>query len=847
MKKQNLLLNFILCFCILITTSNFISQGTYHIIGTDSIRNSNDDYPSIYGNWYRGVKHQMLIRASEMQASGILAGNIIGIAFDVAATSGSAMQDFEINILSTSQTSLTSWNNSGLSNHYGPVNYPDITGWNQHSFHTPFYWDGTSNIVIQTCFYNSSWSQNAKMNMSNYSYYNLIYRRNDNWSPCTSNWMNGNETLRPNIRFQWYDPNSPPITDFSTNATTSCSGTITFTDQSTNNPTSWLWDFGDGTSSTLQNPSHTYTNSGSYTVQLTCSNSFGSNNISYPNLININLSASAPIACNCTPITSNTTTGFGITEVAFNSINHISGNAIEGYSDFTCDSTLLYVGQTYQFMAVHNSPAPHNCTAWIDYNNDGVFDVNNEEIASSSNTDTTFGTVQIPSIAVLNTPLRLRVIADFSLHGALSPCTNPQDGQAEDYAVFIEINTLPPAANFTSDKTYTCDGIVQFTDLSSNAPYAWYWEFGDGSTAISQNPTHTYSSDGNYDVQLIVSNAYGTDTINYNQYIEVNTVNMVIAASCSPSTLSYCCDYGINRVQFSNINHPSLDAIEGYLDLSCDQQAIVEANTNYTLRVYTGTNNPQDTRAWIDYDNDGVFSSSEKVMEKLNDYDPVGIVQIPNNTLTNTPLRMRISSDEVGSNNGPCDDPLRGQVEDYGVIVATCPQPSNTIIGQVTNSSVELSWSPGGSENSWNLLYGPLGFGVLSGTGTAINNLFSSYFVVTGLTQSSAYDFYIQSNCTGSTSYWDGPHSATTLHLNKINKEDLIIYPNPSKGIFTLNSAFNINTYEIINILGELIESSYDLRSTTIQIDLSQEPKGIYFVKVADKLNNSIINKVIIK
>lgn len=44
---------------------------------------------------------------------------------------------------------------------------------------------------------------------------------------------------------------------------------VNFTDQSINNPTTWLWDFGEGNTSTLQNPQHTYTEVGNYTVSLT--------------------------------------------------------------------------------------------------------------------------------------------------------------------------------------------------------------------------------------------------------------------------------------------------------------------------------------------------------------------------------------------------------------------------------------------------------------------------------------------------------------------------------------------------------------------------------------------------
>ncbi|GEM_PF-3411593 len=53
-------------------------------------------------------------------------------------------------------------------------------------------------------------------------------------------------------------------------------GEITFTDQSTNSPTSWSWNFGDGTASTEQNPVHAYIQSGTYTVSLLAGNDYGS-------------------------------------------------------------------------------------------------------------------------------------------------------------------------------------------------------------------------------------------------------------------------------------------------------------------------------------------------------------------------------------------------------------------------------------------------------------------------------------------------------------------------------------------------------------------------------------------
>ena len=137
----------------------------------------------------------MLIRASELQAAGISAGNITGLAFDIVTPSGGSLQSFQIDIKSTTQTSLSSWSNNNLITVFGPSLYTDQAGWNQHDFYNPFLWDGTSNIVIQTCFYSNGWSQNSIMNMSNYSYNTLLYRRRDNSSPCTSNWINGVESI----------------------------------------------------------------------------------------------------------------------------------------------------------------------------------------------------------------------------------------------------------------------------------------------------------------------------------------------------------------------------------------------------------------------------------------------------------------------------------------------------------------------------------------------------------------------------------------------------------------------------------------------------------------------------
>ena len=62
---------------------------------------------------------------------------------------------------------------------------------------------------------------------------------------------------------------------------------VTFINESTGNPTTWLWNFGDGTTSTEQHPTHTYTNPGTYIVTLTVSNNFGENTTTAPIVIEL--------------------------------------------------------------------------------------------------------------------------------------------------------------------------------------------------------------------------------------------------------------------------------------------------------------------------------------------------------------------------------------------------------------------------------------------------------------------------------------------------------------------------------------------------------------------------------
>ncbi|MBL4593457.1 MAG: T9SS type A sorting domain-containing protein [Flavobacteriales bacterium] len=379
---------------------------------------------------------------------------------------------------------------------------------------------------------------------------------------------------------------------------------------------------------------------------------------------------SAPLATSCIPNTLSYCCGFGILNVTFNTINNTTNDGIDGYTDSSCVQTTVFEGQNYTLSIQSTASSTQNYAAWIDFNNDGILNDVSERVFTSSSQFNTSGVVNIPIGAVLNTPLRMRVSADYDLSAPPTSCGDLDYGQAEDYAVIMNANPNPPTPVFIASPTTTCNGVVCFTDQSLNVPTGWLWNFGDGNTSFLQSPCHTYTVDGVYTVSLTVTNGNGGNIDSIVNYITVNTANQMITASCTPATSAYCCGYGIYQVDFNTISNSTVDGVEGYKDFSCtNTTTVIEAN-NYFLSINTGASNPQDTRVWIDFNNDGIFNNTnELVMDKPNSYNPSQNVLIPLGAVYSVPLRMRVSSDVVGVNQSSCDANDFGQTEDYGVIV----------------------------------------------------------------------------------------------------------------------------------------------------------------------------------
>lgn len=105
-----------------------------------------------------------------------------------------------------------------------------------------------------------------------------------------------------------------------------------------------------------------------------------------------------------------------------------------------------------------------------------------------------------------------------------------------------------PVAGFTAVNSDTLS--VKFTDLSSNNPTAWAWQFGDGNTSIVQNPTHVYAAGGTYNVTLTATNACGSNDSTFSVYVSgigIDEISLANAIQLVPNPASNMVKLTINH------------------------------------------------------------------------------------------------------------------------------------------------------------------------------------------------------------------------------------------------------------------------------------------------------------
>jgi len=255
----------------------------------------------------------------------------------------------------------------------------------------------------------------------------------------------------------------PPIADFSADPT---SGTaplaVQFSDLSTGAINSWAWDFdNDGTvDSTDQNPVFTYSSPGTYTVALTITGPGGQDTKVRTDYISISDPVRKPVAL------------------------------------FIQDR---YIG-TAPLTVKFTDRSLYSPTSWT------------WSYRQGTGSWTQFSTEQNPQYTFTQTGI---YVTRLDISNAAGTST------AYGGLVVLRSSWLPDV-DFTADVTEGGAPLsVQFTDLSTRNPYAWQWDFGDGTTSTVQNPVHTYETPGIYTVTLQARNILGSGTLTKADYIHV--------------------------------------------------------------------------------------------------------------------------------------------------------------------------------------------------------------------------------------------------------------------------------------------------------------------------------------
>ncbi len=329
------------------------------------------------------------------------------------------------------------------------------------------------------------------------------------------------------------------VAGFSTLSNYSCEApaTIQFTNTSINGST-YLWDFGDGTASTDTSTFHTYDTPGNYTVSLVANGSAqcsSTDTLLLEQFIHVeNDGALSPPAC--APSAVNPTNQAGIFNFQFGELSRASTGAVDGYQDFSCEQVATFTeGLSYPLNVILHIPS--FVAMWIDLNNDGAFTYDERVFLSNGESMVHNADVIIPAGSAFDTRLRVRVIA--SSQPISNSCT-VVGGQVEDYSARILNNDAAPIASFTANPTTVLVGTtVSIQDLSLNAPTAWEWAFagGDITASTTQYPQVQYDAIGLYDVQLIATNAHGSDTLLIPDFIHVvNSFNLCQVESTSAAT-----------------------------------------------------------------------------------------------------------------------------------------------------------------------------------------------------------------------------------------------------------------------------------------------------------------------
>lgn len=360
------------------------------------------------------------------------------------------------------------------------------------------------------------------------------------------------------------DANAKPIADFDASSKGGCPGiTITFTNFSANS-TSWSWTFPGGTpsSSTVKNPTVTYSTQGNYNVTLVATSAAGSSTKVRNGLISIsgqsintfpyvqNFDSDTVGKTNFTKGWVNGTddekdwfvhTGVAPARVSNPKVgptgDHTGGGKYLLFESLNANwSKANLYSPCFNLSGLTNPIFEFHEHVWgddysgelhVDILANGVWNLDVIPMVSQIGDFWFKKTIDLSTYANQTIRIRFRAMSAYSKDFALDDITVKSKP------------TVAPVANFVATVTSEFLGFsTQFFDQSENVPTSYSWSFPGGTPATSTlaNPEVVYNTGGQHNVSLTATNAYGSNTLTKTAYITVNdavyTMNNQTVTNC---------------------------------------------------------------------------------------------------------------------------------------------------------------------------------------------------------------------------------------------------------------------------------------------------------------------------
>ena len=458
----------------------------------------------------------------------------------------------------------------------------------------------------------------------------------------------------------------------------------------------------------------------------------------------------------------------------------------------------------------------------------------------------------------------------------------------------LTIVAAPPVSNFSVASSALCSGTnIQLNDQSLNAPTSWTWTAASStgvtfSNANTQNPTVSFNNAGTYTITLLAKNSAGSNsssqvvTVNSTPSISVNSSTICSGTSANinangATTYSWSNGANSNSITVSPITTTNYSVTGISNGCSNTAIAIVSVNTTPTISVNnaticSGSSTQLSVTGAISYSwsNGATTASISVTPNNTTNYSVTGtsnncsdtkvvtvsVITTPTVSTNNvaicegetailTALGATSYSWNTGANTSSISvTPSVSTV--YNVIGSSNGCSSNSSASVTVNQlpSVSLVVSSNVvcvNNGTVDLTGSPIG-GTYNGTGVTTNYFDPSAtgagtFMVT-------YNYTDNNNCSNSDTQPIRVDLCTGIKNN--NLENISVYPNPTKDIFTIDfksSDINKAKIEVFDAIGKLVITQTITNSLTT-ISLDSYAKGIYFVRVTSTEVNKTIKVI---